>query len=386
MTDWIWAVSNLTNRLNAGLDHLKQLIAEKLGTEDPITIIPYHGYGTPDLLYLKGRVLQDQGIKLREENASLWQNLRNMYRRFETDEVPYARLRVMYGDFQQEVTANQEGFFELEISLQPPLQGDRLTPEAPSLPHWETLHVELLEPDLPKFQQSCCAEAGVLVVSDRAKFGVISDIDDTIVQTAATDLMKMIRIAYLGNEHTRTPFPGVPAFYHALQAGHSGNEGNPIFYVSSSAWNMYDLFTKFMEFHHMPSAPILLKDAELSLDNLLTFEHESHKIEQMTPIFERFPDLFWILIGDTGQKDAEIYSQMVQRYPGRILAIYLHDVTPDKSERQRELEAIAETVRQAGSEWVLFSDTVTAATHAAEKGWISPSALSDMPSTAPQEH
>ncbi|MDX2215447.1 MAG: phosphatase domain-containing protein [Oculatellaceae cyanobacterium bins.114] len=401
MTNWIWTVSNLMSRFNAELDQIKQKVAEKLGTEDPISILPYYGYGTSKWLRLKGRVLQDQGIKRREEDAPLWQNVRNMYRRFESDEVPHARLRVTYGDLQQEVTTNQEGFFEVEISLasslkgnvkQSPLNRDRSSqdvadPDA-SNPHWETIHLELLEPTPTQPQPYCqpvCADGGVFIVTDRARFGVISDIDDTIVPTAATNLIKMIRLAYLGNEHTRSAFPGIPAFYQALQAGHDEDEGNPIFYLSSSAWNMYDLFSKFIALNDLPAGPILLCDAELSLANLVSFEHETHKIEQMTPLFERFPHLPWILIGDTGQKDAEIYSQMVHRYPGRILAIYLHDVTPDQSDRQRELEAIAKTVRQAGSEWVLFSDTVTAATHAAKQGWILPSTLSNVSSPSSQE-
>ncbi|HEY9655438.1 MAG TPA: phosphatase domain-containing protein, partial [Crinalium sp.] len=330
--------------------------------EDPLCIMPYRGYGTPKRLSLKARVLQDQGIKLREENVSVWKNLRNMYRRFESDEVAGARVRASFGTAQQEVVTDKEGFFQVAFELSDqPVECDRL---------WQPITLELLEP-LPQQAEPIQVESEMMVVSERAQFGVISDIDDTIMRTAATDLLKMIRIAYLGNEHTRRPFPGVAEFYHALQHGQQGNNGNPIFYVSSSAWNMYDLFEKFMDFNHIPCGPLLLRDIELSPANLLSFEHESHKIEQITPILNCLSPLPFILIGDSGQKDAEIYQLLVQRYPKRILAIYIRDVTPNDPERQLELKVIADQIKAAGCEFVVFPETQMAMEHAIAHGWMS---------------
>jgi phosphatidate phosphatase APP1 len=210
-----------------------------------------------------------------------------------------------------------------------------------------------------------------MVVSEHAQFGVISDIDDTIMLTAATDLLKMIRLAYLGNERTRRPFPGVAEFYHALQCGDSGDRGNPIFYVSSSAWNMYDLFEKFMDFNHIPYGPILLRDIELSLENLLSFAHESHKIEQIMPILNRLSHLPFILIGDTGQKDAEIYLQLVKQYPDRFLAVYLRDVTPNNPIRHSQIAAIATQIKESGCEFLVFPETQVAMEHAIAHQWVS---------------
>lgn len=361
MTHWVNAISAFMNRCNQLWDSLKHYILDQLGIKDPILITPYRSYGTPSHIYLKGRVLQDEGIKLREEDASVWKNLHNMYRRFESDEVPGAKLQVNFANQQHQVTTDKEGFFNLTLELQPPLEDDRL---------WQPVSLELLHPK-PDPTQPVKTEGEVIIVSDRAHFGVISDIDDTLIRTAATDVLKMIRIAYLGNERTRSAFPGVPAFYHGLQQGQSGQASNPIFYVSSSAWNMYDLFVKALNFNHLPAGPILLRDVELSPANLLSFDHQQHKMEQIAPILDCYVDLPFILIGDSGQKDAEIYHQIVQQYPDRILAIYLHDVTPDNSQRHQELLSIAAAVQQAGSEFVLFTNSLAAANHALEQGWIS---------------
>ena len=359
MADWIGVVSNAMNRVNTYWDEAKYQVEKALGIRDPLKIMPYRGYGTPEWIYLKGRVLESEGIAPRAKEDGVLKNALNMYRRFETDEIPHAKVKIRIGDQQQVLEANQEGFFETELTMQSPLEADSL---------WQTVDQELLAPSPPK-KSSVTATGEVIIVSESAKFGVISDIDDTIVYTAANDLFKMIRIAYLGNEHSRRLFEGVDSFYKALQQG-KGSEGNPIFYVSSSPWNMYDLFDKFMNINDVPNGPILLRDIELSPDNLLSFNHQGHKREQIDPIFQRFPNLPFILIGDSGQKDAEIYSRMIEDYPGRILAIYIRDALPENKARKKEIEAIAQTVRTAGVEFLLFSETSSAARHAADQGWI----------------
>lgn len=371
--DPIRLISDAMSRLDKLKDAAKRRITGLLGlTEDPIGIMPYRGYGTPEKLYLKGRVLQDQGIKLREENASVWQNVLNMYRRFESDEIAGARVRAYFGTARQEVVTDDEGFFQVEFELSDQPADSRQQDCSVENRLWQPVTLELLEP-LPQNSDPIKVESEIMVVSDSAEFGVISDIDDTILQTAATDLLKMIRIAYLGNERTRRPFPGVAEFYHALQRGQGCEDQNPIFYVSSSAWNVYDLFEKFMDLKHIPYGPILLRDIELSPSNLLSFNHESHKMEQIAPLLSHFANLPFILIGDSGQRDPEIYDQLVKDYPDRILAVYIRDVTPNNSERCRELEAIANHVKEAGCEFMLFSKTQQATEHASAHRWINSS-------------
>jgi phosphatidate phosphatase APP1 len=207
-----------------------------------------------------------------------------------------------------------------------------------------------------------------------AKFGVISDIDDTVVRTQATDMLQMARIVFLNNARTRLPFEGVAGFYRALQQGASGQENNPIFYVSSSPWNLYDLFIEFFAFQGIPTGPILLRDLGLSQGKRLAGGHEGHKLSKIQPLLDLYPELPFILIGDSGQKDAEIYRQVVHDYPGRILAVYIRNVSPEP-ERQEEIRALAQEVQAAGSQLLLAQDTLAAARHAVQHNWIATEAL-----------
>ncbi len=364
MTDVIKAISDASNQANSLLDDVKLSAETALGIQDPLKILPYRGYGTSEWLYVKGRVLQKEGIKTLPEDASTLENVQNMYRRFESDEVPNAQIKVCIEDCQETVTADKEGFFEAWLRPSSLNSADL----------WPSVYFELLDPP-PRTQLVVNATGQARIVLSSAQFGVISDIDDTIVYTAATDPIEMVKIAYLGNAHSRRPFAGVDPFYSALQDG-QGEDGNPIFYVSSSPWNMYDLFDKFLTINDIPNGPILLRDIELSPANLLSFDHAGHKRAQIDPILDSFPELPFILIGDSGQKDPEIYRQLVEDCPDRILAVFIRDAVPEDDKRHQEIDAIAQSIRSAGVDFLLFSDTITAAKQAEAKGFIDKSKLS----------
>ncbi|MBE9062504.1 App1 family protein [cf. Phormidesmis sp. LEGE 11477] len=371
MSDFIQAVSKTANQVNRFWDRAVLAVEGKLGIRDPLRILPYKGYGTPERICIKGRVLEKEGIRSLKEDANVAKNLVNMYRRFDSDEVPHATLKVCIGDCQKTVEANGEGFFEAELSVESSLSTADI---------WHKVYIELLDPP-PRKQKVVAAEGEVILVTSSAHFGVISDIDDTVVYTAANNPLEMIRIAYLGNARSRRPFAGVAPFYQALQKGKTVGgsfAGNPIFYVSSSPWNMYDLFDKFVVDNDIPTGPILLRDIELSPANLMSFSHGDHKREQIDPLLSRFPDMPFILFGDSGQKDAEIYAQLVKDYPGRIMAVYIRDALPDDEARHQQIEQIAEEIREAGVEFLLFLETVDAAKHAASKGWIEEGAIVDI--------
>jgi phosphatidate phosphatase APP1 len=91
-------------------------------------------------------------------------------------------------------------------------------------------------------------------------------------------------------------------------------------------------------------------------------------------ILELYPEMPFILIGDNSQQDPEIYRGLLDRHPGRILAIYIRNVDANP-ERSASVQALAEQVLAAGSTLVLADDTYAAATHAAKQGWIREDAL-----------
>jgi phosphatidate phosphatase APP1 len=178
----------------------------------------------------------------------------------------------------------------------------------------------------------------------------------------------------LGNARTRLPFPGVAAFYQALEKGGDGKRRNPIFYVSSSPWNIHDVIADFMDIQRIPAGPIHLRDWDVDLDALTSNRLKRHKEPIIREILELFPSLPFILIGDDSQKDPEIYRSIIDQFPGRILAIYIRNVRAEP-ERSASVQSLAKEVLAAGSTLILADDTFAAAKHASEQGWIEASAL-----------
>jgi phosphatidate phosphatase APP1 len=330
----------------------------RFGLLDPFEILPYRGHGTDRELFLKGRVLEETGIIHAGQDDAVWRNVLNMARRFASDEVAGARVLASFRGSQVQATADEEGFFDVRFGLEEPLD---------SSVRWHPVELELLSPPSPGGGE--VQSKGFVLVPRGAGFGVISDLDDTVVRSSATNVLKMAWIVVRNNAHTRLPFGGVGTFYEALQRGTDGNPTNPIFYVSSSPWNIYDLLQDFLNVHGIPPGPLFLKDWSPTVLG----KHQDYKLGVIRNLLDTYEKLPFVLIGDSGEEDPEIYLQTIREYPGRIKAVYIRDVTSEK--RDAEVKALAGEARALGTEMEAVPDTVTAAEHAASVGLIAPEAV-----------
>ena len=363
----------LPDRLDAWLTRGAAL----LGWLRPLQILSYRSYGTASSFYLKGRLLADQGIAAPAITDSRWRNFQSMYRRFNSREVAGAELLITLPDGQiYRTITDKEGYFHLV-----------LTPTALPQPMaylWYPVPIRLLRVPAP-LRQPMLAVTGlaqVLVPPATAEFGVISDIDDTILVTEATSLRRMLGNVLFRNAHSHRVLDGVSDFYQALQKGRTGRPDNPFFYVSSSPWNLYDVLETFLELNHIPPGPLLLRDLSLTRPKTApppritgsAAIHFGHKLHEIDDLLLAYPRLPFVLLGDSGQEDARIYREVVRRHPGRIRAIYIRDVQVPT--RAALVAPIAEELRAEGVEMLLVPNFAAAARHAAGLGLISSEQLS----------
>ena len=387
MPDW---KSIATERLRRALhgaetriDRVKYGVKRRMGWVGPARILPYRGYGTPTHFLLTGRVVEDRPVVDPRREDSWWKNLKAMYYRFESDEIPGAPVRLRSGDAVRETVTDEEGFFRFAVHREQPLPDDGL---------WHDVPLELIEPvstrDTP---ETMTATGRVLVPRADSTLGLISDVDDTILRTHVTDALRMLRITLLGNVHTRLPFPGVAAFYRALHRGPAGSGENPVFYVSAGAWNLYDLLVAFLDINDLPAGPMLLRDFGLDREKWVAGDR-MHKLHEVRRILRTYPHLPFVLVGDAGERDPQIYKRAVEEFPGRIRAIYIREGS--HGGRTGEAEAVAMELREQGVDMLVVPDTTAAAVHAAESGLIDPAALDEIrrdseanaerPSSSPQ--
>ncbi|MCX7791044.1 MAG: alpha/beta fold hydrolase [Chloroflexaceae bacterium] len=317
----------------------------------PALIVPYRGMGTPAVLHLSGRVLEDRGIMPPGDADTRWANLRANWRRFGSRELPHVRVRATFQDTVVETSTDAEGYFHLSLQPSAPLD------DAP---------VQMVNLELPDLGARAAGE--VFVPPPSARCAIVSDIDDTVLQTYATDMLKMLALTFLHNARTRLPFEGVAALYGALVAGPDGQRQNPIFYVSSSPWNLYDFLVDFLAYHGLPAGPLFLTDYGLDRDRLVRQGHRRHKLEAIGRIATTYPHLPLVLIGDSGQHDPEIYLEVARTYPGRVVAIYIRHVSHER--RAEEVQALSAEARRLNVPMVLAPNTDALATDAARRGLI----------------
>jgi phosphatidate phosphatase APP1 len=364
MTGWKARIENLIDEIDNFSDKVRARLHRIKGFDEPLIIVPFLGYGNARKFLLSGRVLADKGEVISSETDGRRRNLVNLYRRFATDEVAGARVRAVFRGAEREVVTDDEGYFNLELNLSAPLaEGDS---------PFHEIELELLEP-LSAGGEPVRAVGRVLVPPPDAAFGIISDLDDTVITTNVTNRLRMLLTVALLNEYTRMPFKGVAAFYRALQKGASGAENNPIFYVSSSPWNLYPFLTEFLKLHKIPLGTLFLKD----FGNHTIFNsgaHAAHKTGSIESILNTYPNLTFILIGDSGEKDPEIYGEILRKYPNRIRAIYIRSIDT-KPERLAAIDKLIADIAATGCQLVLAPDTEFAAAHAAAERLISPDEL-----------
>ena len=331
----------------------------------PLGLVLYDGFGARGRILVHGRALRDEQLATPNPDDPRWRNVVATVRRADADPISHAAVRVQAGAATHDFVTDDEGFFH----------GWMAATKLQASADWASITGELLTPR--PTAGAVRAEARVLYPPTDPGLLVLSDIDDTVLQSRATNLLAALRMVLLENAHTRLPFPGVAAFYRALRAGATGREKNPTFYVSSSPWNLYDVITRFLEVQDIPHGPLMLRDVDIGLSALSGRGHHAHKREMIRHVLTAYPTSPAVLIGDSGQQDPEIYRDVVEEFSGRIRAVYIRDVS-GQPDRSRAIQQLADEVLQSGSTLLLTPDTLAAASHAVELGLISPDALPEI--------
>lgn len=328
--------------------------------KDPIQIITFRSYGTATHLYVKGRAIQDEGIDL--SKTGFFNLLWNSWKRFETDKVQNAKLTLSLPDGRTiETITSPQGYFLIDEMLKDLLP---FTDDAGWL-HYSISYAENISGR--KIQKDNTFLGEVLIPSQEAEFGIISDIDDTILHTGLTSRFKwkVAKNTFLKRAEKRTPLEGAADLYRMLSDGKSGNDRNPVFYVSHSPWNLYSYLEVFLQKNTFPKGPILLRDFVNPFAKKYKPE-KPQKQKEIINILKTYPKLPFILIGDSGEHDPDIYIEIAEAHPERILAIYLRSVNHKKKMiRVKGLFKEYETVPV-----LLVEDSKAAVEHAREMGFI----------------
>jgi phosphatidate phosphatase APP1 len=157
--------------------------------------------------------------------------------------------------------------------------------------------------------------ATVNVMPTTAPFFVVSDFDDTLAVTNVLDKSALVKASLLQDEKTQPVVEGMAEFYACLE---TDKPARPAFaLVSGSPVQYVNRIRDFLAAHRFPTLGLYLRD--LGPDTL-----SNYKQPVIRALMKELPNDV-VLVGDSGEHDPEVYSQIRAEYPSRVKAIYIRN-------------------------------------------------------------
>lgn len=259
------------------------------------TIVPYTAYGAPGWTRVLCRVVLARPGKTSREKVRGW-------RAFFSIPVSDASVQVTAGAVQQRVIPSRGGVVDARIET-----------DLTSGWHSITLRTDDSEP----------VTAPVFVVDPATRFGIVSDIDDTVMVTALPRPFLAAWNTFVLDEHARTPVAGMAVLYERLRREHPTS---PVLYLSTGAWNVAPTLRRFLDRNLYPPGALLLTDWGPTHDRWFR-SGQDHKRTNLARFAEEFPDLRWLLIGDDGQHDESLYGEFASAHPESVAAIAIRQLS-----------------------------------------------------------
>lgn len=290
-------------RLEMFVDRRLEALLRSLGWRE--RVIPYTGYGAEGFARVLGRVVLSPTFAGTQLGKAAEEFLhRRGWRNFFTTACVHTRYTIRFGGVEVRGHTDRGGYIDHRVS-------------GHGLPGgWASAQVIT--------DQGAEAEVPVLVVPPDVTVGIVSDVDDTVLSTMLPRPFVAAWNSLIRTEAARQAIPGMAVFYDAVEAAHPGA---PVVYVSTGAWNTHGFLTRFLRRHRYPEGPLLLTDWGPTNTGWFRSGQE-HKRRTLLQLSIDLPGIRWLLVGDDGQHDPEVYRDFAAANPDRVLGIAIRQLSP----------------------------------------------------------
>lgn len=320
-----------------------------------VTLKIYQGYGHTHHLVVYGHLLRGkQAVRERFTHNVLY-NIKHLIHLFRIHPVPNATIRLQHASQVMETRTQADGFFEFHWQSAAELTAG-----------YHTITVSYFD----EYNRIIEQVSGKLYIPHSVQMGIISDIDDTILISYSSRMLKRLRVLFTRQPRSRKTFSDIVHYFNLLSQSHTTiQQPNPFFYVSSSEWNLYDDLTEFFSHNQLPAGVLLLNKIkqwhQLGSTGLTQHHNKQVRIER---IMRMFPKQRFILYGDNSQHDPDIYVSIAQQFPQNVIALYIRCVNPHK---QAVTTQILSKLEGTNIHTLLFNHTREAMLHSAAIGLLS---------------
>jgi hypothetical protein len=268
------------------------------------------------------------------------------------------RVRIALGDRVIDVgLSDRVGHFERAIDLDEDEIGGLVESASGAGPRWVS-YAALPEREdgaepagergrAPETQRGA---AGRIHLVDTEGTSVISDIDDTVKVTNVADRRELLANTLLREFHA---VPGMAEIYQRWQ-----DEGHAFHYVSSSPWQLAESLACFLRDASLPAGSMHLKLFRLKDSTPLRRlpSRKSSKRRVIERILADFPGRRFLLVGDSGERDPEVYAAVARRHPHRVPAVVIREVVGRASPGKLKTRLDRLARRLPGGVFRTFSD------------------------------
>jgi phosphatidate phosphatase APP1 len=284
------------------------------GLLGPMVIQPYRGFVADGVAHVRARVMEEPVFDT-QPGLRIYATLAANLMRWVVLDMAGVEVAVTVAGNTVTVNSDADGFVIAKVPV------DDLTPG------WH--EVQFAATDRGR---DVTASGRAVLPDPDSQVAVITDIDDTILATGMTEGLKALRRTLLRDAYGRKPIPGTPSLYRGLARGPGGGRSEAtFFYVSSGPWNLYDMLVQFLGVRGFPRGPLFMTDWRPRAPSGEGEDRQEshHKKARIRRILDSYPDLTFVLIGDSGERDPQVYQEFLESDPDRIRLALIRDVLAD---------------------------------------------------------
>lgn len=270
-------------------------------------IVVYHAYGNTHQIVIQGRMENKKTFKKVNKNDSWFRNLWRRARQVEGDEIESQTIFASVHDEKFTTKGDDEGYFEFNITTKKVLKTgyDKVV-----------LNIE---------GNSDVHQTEVMIIGSEPLVGIISDFDDTIIISDVTNKIKLGYNTVFKNYKQRKIVPTMLERFQKILAQNPKNVPSTLFILSGSPQQLFIAVEDFLAFHHFPKHTLILKKAHGDHKDPLIdqFAYKTQKIERLIKLY---PNMKWVMFGDSGEKDAQVYKAIQEKYPHKVMRYYIRNI------------------------------------------------------------